>query len=85
MGSVFAKQTNTSLYSVDGVEYSIDLVYDAEQHCTIDLIERQVGGEKLRKQTKSCVNENTGKTLEMIPMGQRRHISCPLVTANFVT
>ena len=37
-GSVFAKQTKTSLYSVVGVKCSIDLVYNATQHCIFQLL-----------------------------------------------
>ena len=46
VGLCCAKQTKISLYLVVGVECSIELVYNAEKHCTIDLIERQVRRKK---------------------------------------
>ena len=50
VGLCCAKQTKTSLYLVVGVQCSIDLVYNAEQHCTIDLIERHI-------RRKNCINK----------------------------
>ena len=61
VGLCCAKQTKTSLYLVVGVDCSIDLFYNAEQHCTIDLIERQVRRKKLRKQTKKKLREQKEK------------------------